>query len=129
MGLVAAPWQYDSWLVSTDDDVLRRFLLEQFARDEQTARAMSHAIERMQSRWSPARLIADCQAKRRIVENFRGCPNCEMGQPCTRHGIDIGGAAVWRFLRAEDRVTALQLTSKYAGLRGYQDDWSPAVRD
>lgn len=43
------------------------WLLEQIARDEQTARAMTHAIGGLRSRWSPARLLTDCEARRRIT--------------------------------------------------------------
>lgn len=34
---------------------------------EQTARAKPHAIEHLESRWSPAQLLTDCEPRRRIV--------------------------------------------------------------
>lgn len=43
------------------------WLQGQIARDEQSARAMPHAIGNIQSCWMPHKLIADCQAKWQIV--------------------------------------------------------------
>lgn len=108
----------------TDDETLRRFLLEQFARDEQSARAMSHAIEGLQSRWSPSKLIAHCRANRRIVENFPACSTCLRGQRCMLHDASAG-APEWRFLRPEDRRTAQLLAEPYAHLKGYEEVWRP----
>lgn len=85
------------------------FLLKQIARDEQTARAMSHAIEHLESRWSPARLIADCDAKRSIVDIHSGIHSCGVldyddGHPCS---------------------TLRHLALPYGHLAGYREEWKP----
>lgn len=43
------------------------WVLEQIARDEQVARAMSHGIMHVESRWSVSRLLTDCAARRRMA--------------------------------------------------------------
>lgn len=100
-----------------DDETLRAFLLTQFKRDELTARAMPHAIEGLQSRWSPDQLIADSLAKAEIVEAMPACRDCGRGQRCILHDASAG-APTWRFLRPEDRANAERLARKYAHLRG-----------
>lgn len=103
-----------------DDEALRIFakwLLEKIAGDAQTARAMPHAIENLQSRWSPAMLLADCDAKTRVVQ----------------HCID--SIAGWREDGADPSDTACAITDltevlkllalKYAHLKGYREGWRP----
>lgn len=45
-------------------------LLKQIAMDEQSARAMTHAIGHIESRWSPTRLLRRCAADREIVQDW-----------------------------------------------------------
>lgn len=51
----------------TDAEVLISRLLKQIAMNEQSARAMTHAIGNIQSRWSPAHLLRRCAADRKIL--------------------------------------------------------------
>lgn len=99
------------------DEELRQFLLDQFKRDELTARAMPHAIEGLQSRWSPAQLIVDCLAKTEIVMGMPACPQCRQGQRCILHDSSAG-TPTWRWLHPEDRTVAELLARKYAHLLG-----------
>jgi hypothetical protein len=55
------------------------WLLKQIGMDEQSARAMPHAIEHLESRWAPAKLIADCEAKRRIAIRHAPVADSEHG--------------------------------------------------
>jgi hypothetical protein len=107
----------------TDDEALKLFLLEQFGRDEQTARAMSHPIEGLLSRWSPSKLIADCRAKRQVIEFMPACSECGRGRRCVLHDASAGEPS-WRFLRPEDRRTARLLALPYAHLHGYREEWA-----
>lgn len=89
---------------------LAAWLRKQIAMDEATARAMTHAIENLQSRWSPARLLADCEAKRRILDAAAAY------SPELEHG-DNGEWALDMALRA--------LALPYAHLAGYREEWKP----
>lgn len=101
----------------SDVELLGRWLLEKIGGDAQTARAMPHAIENFQSRWSPAMLIADCESKARIVQ----------------HCMD--SIAAWRgdltdSTEARSAVTDLTIVLKlmgvkYAHLKGYDERWRP----
>lgn len=103
-----------------DDEALTIFakwLLEKIAGDAQTARAMPHAIENLQSRWSPAMLLADCDAKTRVVQ----------------HCVD--SIAAWRGDLTDSTEAACAITDltmvlkllalKYAHLKGYREGWRP----
>jgi hypothetical protein len=102
-----------------DTEALRSFVLEQLARDEQTARAMPHAIEGLQARWSPSKLIADCQAKRRIVEEI--VPAIDSMDDQIEGEWGHGGAGPHEDSR---RLLSL-LALPYAHLKGYDEGWRP----
>lgn len=89
------------------------WLRGQLARDEQTARAMPHAIENLESRWSPARLLADVAAKRAILDQWDSLADAPADTP----GIDI--------VRKELGNAVLALTLPYRNQRGYREEWRP----
>lgn len=100
----------------SDFELLGRWLLEKIGGDAQSARAMPHAIENLQSRWSPAMLITDCEAKARIVQ------------------LCMVSIATWRDLAdstetqraVADLTLVLKLMGlKYAHLKGYDERWRP----
>lgn len=91
-------------------DDLAAWLLKQLAMDEQSARAMPHAIENLQARWSPARLIADCDAKRRLIEALLKEDDCS----CDAFGHHCHG---------DESLPLLALP--YAHLAGYRQEWRP----
>jgi hypothetical protein len=89
------------------------WLREQLARDEQTALAMPHAIEHLEARWSPARLLADVAAKRAILDQWESLADAPIDTP----GIDI--------VRQEMGNVVLALATPYRHLRGYREEWKP----
>lgn len=103
-----------------DDKALRIFaqwLLEKIAGDAQTARVMPHAIENFQSRWSPVMLLADCDAKTRVVQH---CMDSIAGW--REDGADPADtdAAI------ADLAEVLKLLAlKYAHLKDYSERWRP----
>lgn len=88
------------------------WLRGQLDRDEQTARAMPHAIEHLEARWSPAKLIADVEAKRAILDQWERLADAPIDVP----GIDI--------VRQEMGHVVLALAAPYQHLRGYREEWS-----
>ncbi|WP_367128302.1 DUF6221 family protein [Saccharothrix sp. HUAS TT1] len=88
------------------------WLRGQLARDEQTAQAMSHAIEHLESRWSPARLLADVAAKRAILDQWESLASAPADTP----GIDL--------VRQELGHAVLALTLPYRNQRGYRQEWT-----
>jgi hypothetical protein len=103
-------------------DELAKWLLGQIARDEATAHAMTHAIENLQSRWSPARLLADCEGKRRVIEAYERCAGYWTAADQAELDRD------WRVMNAEMdvyRLTLRLLALPYAHLPGYRAEWRP----
>lgn len=104
-------------------DDLIAFLRKQIVMDEQTARAMPHAIENLTARWSPARLLADAASKRLILDW------CEevIGDRDLRRYEEFGS------LKTEPEALAVMmavetlksLTLPYAGKSGYHAEWRP----
>lgn len=102
-------------------DELVKWLAGQIARDEQSARAMPHAIAGLLSCWSPARLIADCLSKRRIV------------QWCSEVIGDRNLSSYGEFGALRDEPDALAVTlavetlrlmvAVYADRPGYRREW------
>ena len=93
------------------------WLLNQIAMDEQSARAMRHAIAHLESRWAPAKLIADCEAKRRIA--IRHEPIA-----CTEHGDGLycrccGYGGEWPVKWPCD--TLRDVAAGYVGKRGFPE--------
>ncbi len=104
---------------------LPEFLLAQLAEEErgarillgtyddhmatiQTGRTTMYALAPHFARWDPARVLAECEAKRRIVEECRGW----MEEP----GDDYGARAL-----ADTVLRHLALS--YAGRRCYREEW------
>lgn len=98
-------------------DDLAAWLLEQLARDEQAARALPNAIGGLQSRFSPAKLVADCEAKRRIVNDIVPAVD-KMDEAIA---IEWGGGAADG--TADDLLQLLALP--YSDRPGYRDEWRP----
>lgn len=101
-------------------DDLVPWLLKQLAMDEQTAQAMPHAIEHLESRWSPTRLVARCEAARKVVTLYSNARQAvHRGSVSPRNEVqdeaaeDVLGAAV----RA--------LAEPYADKPGYREEWRP----
>lgn len=105
-------------------DDLTPWLLGQLARDEQAARALPNAIGGLQSRFSPAKLIADYEAKRRIVQRHaprvavEGMYRGELICGCSE-GTDEFLARPWPCADVRD------IASVYSDRTGYQDAWRP----
>lgn len=93
---------------------LAEWLLEQVARDENAARALPHAVGGLESRFSPAKLIADCDAKRRIIEEYR--KEAWVMEQGHRTGWTEGGQA------ARESVLRF-LALPYADRVGYRTEW------
>ena len=89
----------------TDD--LVEFLRKQYGRAAQGARALPHAIGNLQSLWSPDRLLADVDAKLRIVEE------CVRTLDYEDHGHAL----------ANDILRLLALP--YADHKDYRESWRP----
>ena len=93
-------------------DDLVTWLRGQLDRDEQTARAMSHAIEHLESRWSPARLLADVASKRAILDLHSDQHDC----------IGSLDSTEWP---PRPCPTLRTLTLPYRHHRGYREEWRP----
>jgi uncharacterized protein DUF6221 len=101
-------------------DELVNWLLKQVAMDEQTARAMPHAIEHLESRWSPVRLIARCEATRKVVKLYTNAQHAvRQGSVSSRNEVQDEAA--------EDVLAAAvrTLAEPYADKPGYQESWRP----
>jgi hypothetical protein len=118
-----------TWLrTQIDEDERRRtvtgelatWLLKQLAVDEQTARAMPHAIENLQSRWSPDRLIARCEAARKVVKLYTNALHAVRADSLSFHKETQDKAA-------EDVLAAAvrALAEPYADKPGYREEWRP----
>lgn len=92
-------------------DDLVTWLRGQLARDEQTAHAMTHAIEHLETRWSPARLLADVASKRAILDQWASLADAPADTP----GIDLA--------RRELGNAVLALTLPYRHHRGCRAEW------
>jgi hypothetical protein len=101
----------------TDDEALVTFLLEKIAGDAQTARAMPHAIANLQSRWSPTMLLADCDAKARVVQHCVASIEAWRG--------DLTGSAEAACAIADLTMVLKLLALKYAHLKDYRERWAP----
>lgn len=99
-------------MTNTLAEQLATWLLGQIARDEQSARAMPHAIEGLQARWSPSRLIADCEAKRKIVQNCLATIQAFPEPP-----IRLATGLAEQTLRL--------MANPLAHLPGYREEWRP----
>lgn len=86
---------------------LVEFLRARYGRAAQGARALPHAIGNLQSLWSPDRLLADVDAKLRIVEE------CVRTLDYEDHGHAL----------AVDVLRLLALP--YADHRDYKEGWKP----
>ena len=64
--------------------------------------------------WDPARVLAECEAKRRIIDWHRG------GHYCT----DLGNMESW-YLREEPCPTLRALALPVADRPGYLEEWRP----
>ena len=109
---------------------LADFLLARIAEDEEVAQAAASAVGRPLidyhldlaearhiARWDPARVLAECEAKRRIVEHHSSSgddwPLCAI---CTEVGPDAQG---WPCL------TLLLLALPYSDHGDYREEWRP----
>ena len=93
---------------------LVKFLLARIAEDESVARDAAeseiHTVEHeMQERWSPERVLAECEAKRRIVK--------ESAYELNRRPPSPRAATA-------ARVTLLLLALPYADHPDYQQEWA-----
>lgn len=76
--------------------------------------------------WDPARVLADIDSKRRIIDAVEHYLDPHPGQPCTNE--DNPWVACDPHVRAQNRVHpyALQLLAlSYADRPGYRDEWRP----
>jgi hypothetical protein len=72
---------------------LTEFLLERFAEDEANADEIDCITTALSGPpyWTPARILAECEAKRRIVEiHYNGSPETDLNRcsPCDTVGAD-----------------------------------------
>ena len=111
----AASHPADSWIIASDEGPV---VYNEGAPTEAEAAHIA--------RWDPARVLAECEAKRRIVEwhpavsgtgrdgeAVTGCANC------------IGNAAGQSFTIAGPCLTIRLLTLPYADHPDYRDEWKP----
>lgn len=109
---------------------LSEFLLARIAEDEESARAASSVLPsgpdpsyvsladgllRMQQRFDPARVLAECEAKRFVIDALRGY------EPSDEWGVepDIGK-------RANNAAGALRrMALPYADHPDYDEEWRP----
>jgi hypothetical protein len=97
---------------------LAEFLLARIAEDEAIARTADPATGTWRSldmcreteeahvvRWSPTRVLAECEAKRPTIERV-----CKV---------------IWAIYGVRDEVL-MQLATVYADHPGYRDEWRPA---
>jgi hypothetical protein len=103
------------------EELQHAWVLEQIARDEQTARAMSHGIMHVESRWSVARLIADCAARRRIAVRHDPIVIHERGGVVACRCCGYGGEWPIKWPCDTFRDTA----SVYAGKPGFPEGLRP----
>lgn len=99
------------------------WLLGQVARDEQTIRAMTNALGGLRSRWSAGRLLAECDAKRRILERHAPRVGKELADGdliCGCSDFYEVNATPWPCDDVRD------VASVYAGCSGYREEWGPA---
>lgn len=114
---------------------LTDFLLARIAEDEAlasavgpepTVRTSDAAVTAFLEVWHPDRVLAECEAKRRIVDwhrlvdglddddnPVRGCPNC------------IASGAVAPYLIAGPCLTIRLLALPYADHKDYREEWRP----
>jgi len=112
----AASHPADSWIIASDEGPV--VVYNEGAPTEAEAAHIA--------RWDPVRVLAECEAKRRIVEwhpavsgtgrdgeAVTGCANC------------IGNAAGQSFTIAGPCLTIRLLTLPYADHPDYRDEWKP----
>lgn len=110
---------------------LATWLLEQINRDEQSARALPHAIGNVQARWSPAKLLAECDAKRRIIEAHKTTVERErVGDAFVGKWVDIVNVTCdvcgWADSQEGSACLTVKLLSlPYAARPGYRSEWAP----
>ena len=101
---------------------LTEFLLARIGEDEETARTMAQifgGVDRHSGLGSPARVLAECESKRRIVEHHtpdRGGEEFPLCAICTEVGPEAQG---WPCL------TLRALALPYASHPDYQQEWTP----
>lgn len=111
---------------------LTEWLLAELAEDERVARAATtrggstvytdarrggkQAVLDHVMRHDPARVLADCAAKRRIVERHRRCDAHTVPGDCDAC-LTCGDGSLWP---CDD---VLALASVYADRPGYRDEW------
>jgi hypothetical protein len=95
---------------NTETLAIADFLLARIAEDEKVAR---------DKEWEPARVVAECEAKRRIIER----EHVECGGhpgPWMPHD-DYGPGYCWR--EDEHNMTLTDLAAVYADHPEYRDEW------
>lgn len=100
-------------------DDLVAFLRDQLARDEQSARAMTHAVGEVRSRWSPDRLLQEVAAKRRIIDDV--VPDVRGLEDRIESEWGCGGHAGY-----EESETLLRLLAlPFAANPACREEWKP----
>jgi hypothetical protein len=110
--------------MTTQTPTLTAFLLERIAHDEAAARKLAETDRRpvlslAETINHPERLLAECEAKRRIVEGRSGVPHPEDGCDGSCDGPNDHWAKVdeWEILT--------YLAAVYAGHPDYREEWKP----
>lgn len=86
---------------------LVEFLRARYGRAAQGARALPHAIGNIQSLWSPDRLLADVDAKLRVVDEcVRTIENEDHGHALAQHVLKL-------------------LALAFADHKDYRAEWTP----
>ena len=124
---------------------LTEFLLARIAEDEAAARECDEMYppdepfglefdHDHQARWTPGRVLAECEAKRRIVAEHEMTTIRETTTAkgtyywpayCRRCTMDGEYADISREPREEPCVTLLALALPYADPPDYRDEWRP----
>lgn len=101
-------------MTETSTANLAEWLLEQIAEDEQVARKTGEdpVDSEHQARWPPARVLAECEAKRKTIEHINEQHDSAHGEPGS-------------FLPPEWAEILKILALPFADRPGYRPEWRP----
>lgn len=100
-------------------DDLIPWLRAQIDRDAQSAQALPHAIGHVESRWSPARLLAQCEAYTRILDEVVPRINEQDDRIEREWGSYDEGP------HDESELLIKLVASAYRHHPGYREEWRP----